>query len=823
MAPARFEYATISWSSVDALTSPDLWTQWALNAEFRALPPTQEMRHRYLNYSRNHAVLVRPTSPQDGQLLFKFEWDKVKLSLRVTSAMSGEFVCTALDAFVGLCDRMQEEADRMRLGCCQVLCIVNKKHLDPELRKQTLEHIFGHATLELEQIAEGAIGTTYITDEDITDEAEEPSSEEACQRTEAERQRSLAWRKETAKASKSIANLNSCYVSLKGVMDKSAKNANVLSVEMKKDLQEAEGKIRTLKLSATAIIGTDEAARAQSDPPALGEASAIQDTVKAAQMLLKDARKVFAEKAAEAKALKEPKPKKASKPKGFMTNDSSMDSTAKLLELYGPEEQQMTRGPGRNKRRLPLLDERKFRRAVSVRGASERAAAEIWNIIQSDEKQISRGRAERLVAAELKPWIDAMQDEPFLRHDGSTVALPVVDLKPCLQHLCQKSVDFRHAIEKALEKGPLTPIIFCDEAQAGNVLGVNKSRKANLYYISWLELGHLIKNANCWIPLATVQSYCLAQLQGGHSSIMIKILDKVLTEENETGFALSGGAVFKRRAQAFFIGDLEAVRSIYSFKGIIGDAMHLYFVNGICSWEIALFLQIVFDHTPLKLSALQDVVLAGNWVSAKSTGRTRTYLKNLFHERLYGDGLFKGQRHQTTALLPLLFYFTLTAIEPSGLVPARYVAFFRTLCGIASFLRQLKFGGVLINEKSMARLDELQRRHHDMFAVYDVDHKPKHHMRLHLPAQLLRTGCFVDCEPVEDKHRLYKSGVADRQDSLAQNHSAFSRSVLPRLLQDTLLQLNKHGVPHWQLVGHIEEASLEDKLYFVTTELQTSK
>ena len=146
-----------------------------------------------------------------------------------------------------------------------------------------------------------------------------------------------------------------------------------------------------------------------------------------------------------------------------MTNDSSMDSTAKLLELYGPEEQQMTRGPGRNKRRLPLLDERKFRRAVSVRGASERAAAEIWNIIQSDEKQISRGRAERLVAAELKPWIDAMQDEPFLRHDGSTVALPVVDLKPCLQHLCQKSVDFRHAIEKALEKGPLTPIIFCDE------------------------------------------------------------------------------------------------------------------------------------------------------------------------------------------------------------------------------------------------------------------------------------------------------------------------------------------------------------------------
>ena len=68
---------------------------------------------------------------------------------------------------------MQEEADRMRLGCCQVLCIVNKKHLDPELRKQTLEHIFGHAALELEQIA---------TSDEVDDTTGTSKSPGSCQR-----------------------------------------------------------------------------------------------------------------------------------------------------------------------------------------------------------------------------------------------------------------------------------------------------------------------------------------------------------------------------------------------------------------------------------------------------------------------------------------------------------------------------------------------------------------------------------------------------------------------------------------------------------------
>ena len=570
--------------------------------------------------------------------------------------------------------------------------------------------------------------------------------------------------------------------------------------------------------------------------------------------------------------------------------------------------------PGR-KRTWSAQEEGTFRRAASVRGSSERAVVEIWNIIHPPSKKISHAQAARLVAQDLKPWTDCMTAETFLRNDGSAETIPIVDLKKCLEHLCAHSLEYRLAIEEALQNGgTLTPIIFADEATSGNVLSADKARKATLWYITWLEARHRVQNAHAWLTMALVQSHCLAELKGGGSAVMVRLLRRLLTKDNARGFALPGGSYFKQRTKAFFIGDLEGLRGIYSFKGsagmrpcvlclncvksgsevpnfdgyfrdlsasdgfisasdqdifqmcdrlchcttkselenlekcsglsmneatllwqpveraqmppsmIILDCMHLYFVNGVASWEIALFLQSVFAHTTLTLDTLQSAVLSGEWVGgSKSMNRTRTYLKNLFEKRLYSDGLFKGQRHQTSALLPLLLYFTLTVLEPSGQLPSPYIASFKALCAITSWIRRIKFGHGKITAESMAHLDQLQRKHHEMFRVYKVDYKPKHHMRLHIPAQLLKCGVFVDCEAGEDKHRAYKSGVADRQRSLAQNHSAFAWSVLPRLLQTTLVGINKYGLPTWELLRPIRDADMQDKIQLVSLELPTSK
>ena len=581
----------------------------------------------------------------------------------------------------------------------------------------------------------------------------------------------------------------------------------------------------------------------------------------------------------------------------------------------GPRDGEASSSRHGRKRTWSAEDEQTFRRAASVRGASERAAAEIWNIIQPASKQLSHSKAAGLVDEDLKPWRDCMTAETFLRNDGSTQEIPLVDLKTCLQHLCAQSLDYRFAMTDALQSGGhLTPIVFADEATAGNVLSADKARKACLWYITWLEMMHRVQNAHAWITVAMVQSGCLAELKGGGSAVMVRLVQKLLTEDNARGFALPGGSFFKQRTKAFFIGDLEALRSMYSFKGsagmrpcvlclncvksgsdvpnvdgyfrdlsasdgfisatdqdifqmcdrlclcttkneletlekcsgltmneasllwqpveraqmppsmIILDAMHLYFVNGVASWEIALYLQSVFAHTSLTLAALQSAVLSGEWVGgAKSMHRTKTYLKNLFEKRLYSDGLFKGQRHQTSALLPLLLYFTVTVLEPDGQTPSGYIASFKALNAITSQIRSIKFGQGEITEKSMQHLDRLQKKHHELFQVYQVDYKPKHHMRLHLPAQLLKCGVFVDCESVEDKHRVYKTGVANRQCSMVQNHSGFAWSVLPRLLQTTLVGLNKYGLPAWELLRPIGNADMDDKIRLCSVDLVTSK
>ena len=140
------------------------------------------------------------------------------------------------------------------------------------------------------------------------------------------------------------------------------------------------------------------------------------------------------------------------------------------------------------KRALGEKDDEKLKRALNVRGASERAVGEIWNIIQPEEKQISRGSLLRAQDENLSQWRAAMTDVAFKTEDGSEQTLPIVDLKICLDIFCSKSDAFRHVLTQALEtNGRLTPLLFCDEATAGNILSVDKLKKSCLFYMSWME------------------------------------------------------------------------------------------------------------------------------------------------------------------------------------------------------------------------------------------------------------------------------------------------------------------------------------------------
>lgn len=567
------------------------------------------------------------------------------------------------------------------------------------------------------------------------------------------------------------------------------------------------------------------------------------------------------------------------------------------------------------KKRLCESDEDNLRKAVRVRGASERAVYEIWNIAQEGtDRTVARGTFQQTVQRGLEPWTSAMHHVKFACADGPDIELPIINLQLCLTKFCSESADFQRALTRALNCSPtLTPILYADEATAGNVLAVNKKRKANLYYMSWVELWHFLKNQSAWLPVTVVQSTALSQIVGGASKVMVEILKLIVSPQNEEGFALSDNLFFKRRTQAWCLGNYDALRSLLSLKGSAGirpcvycinvvpcrsdltqyddwlrdlaastgfcratdaqifaaadqmtnavtkkelaiqekasgityspssllwdsgqrskmppckmayDWMHTYLHNGICSLEIFLFLNMVYQYTNITRSLLQEAVVSCAWQCVGSSGHKQTYIKNLFEEKMFEEK-FKGQANETSAILPILRYVVDTMLAPSRSIPSKYIDSFLALCDIVSFVRTLQQGLSAVTQRDADYMQKMQRKHHNLFVLaYGKSHlKPKHHHRFHLPAQWKAMGLVLSCEAVEFRHQIFKSGVADRQRKLVNEHSLFSKSILPRLLQTALRMVQETGLHFWQLLPPIRTASIDDHIAFTTNDLKTS-
>ncbi|CAK9073467.1 unnamed protein product [Durusdinium trenchii] len=258
---------------------------------------------------------------------------------------------------------------------------------------------------------------------------------------------------------------------------------------------------------------------------------------------------------------------------------------------------------------------------------------------------------------------------------------------------------------------------------------------------------------------------------------------------------------------------------------ILFDFMHCYLCNGVASWEVGLLMEKICTGTDITREVLGIAAKEAGWRGTAASGKNRpSYLPALWHERLFGDSLYKGQAHQTAAIVPLLRYYLEEVFRPSTQLPTEVVSSFSRLANCVAFIRYLNNRMEKISEREAKHLDELQRQHQQAFVqAYPDSIKPKHHIRFHLPEQYLKTGIFLSCECLESKHKQYKSGVAQNQRSTCKDFAQFSSSVLQRLLQKNLKLLQDKGLPFWQLMPPIHDASLDDKLAFVTLNLTTSE
>lgn len=161
-------------------------------------------------------------------------------------------------------------------------------------------------------------------------------------------------------------------------------------------------------------------------------------------------------------------------------------------------------GKGKRKKEVDEHHE-EISKALSVKGASDRAVWQLWNIFKPEEQSMSRGTFLRNVDLHLGAWKEVTRPVAFKRHDGSQLVLPIVELEPCLQKLRRESAALTAAFRRALGRNPiLTPLVYADECTPGNALSVTKSRKACLFYLSWREMWHGLKNPNCWVPVAAI-------------------------------------------------------------------------------------------------------------------------------------------------------------------------------------------------------------------------------------------------------------------------------------------------------------------------------
>ena len=538
---------------------------------------------------------------------------------------------------------------------------------------------------------------------------------------------------------------------------------------------------------------------------------------------------------------------------------------------------------------------------------SDRAVHQIWNICNEDTGQLSRGSFLKKVENILAPWqLECSTQEDFECVDGSSVRLPIMLLQPFLDKICKESCGFARTLRTALDSSPtLTPLVYADECTAGNVVGVDQARKCSLIYVSWVEFWHHLKHPNAWLPFAAVQANCLKEVNGGLSAVVVAVLKHLLAPNHCTGFTITchdfPPLMFKQKPRAFYLGDNDSIRAIYSLKGssgmrpcvhcknvlmkgsnliqfddlfveissstgfqsatdneifaaadalltirgqtalrrkemvaglrfdrasllwtptrtsmppshIVTDPMHSYLCNGVASWEVSDFLQAVFANTPVTLLHIQQAVTQGNWRASKTSNRTAGYLRRLFDSRLFGEALYKGQAHQTAAIVPLLHFYASTIIQPTNRLPEPILQSFLALSDILQCIRKMQHSVRRLSQEDANELAHLQRKHHQLYCLaFGADSvKPKHHHRFHIPENIQRTGCFLSCEALEQKHQLYKADIGHNQRSSVADYAAFSSQVLRRICHASLTNLVNTGLPFWELLPPITAASLDD-------------
>ena len=222
------------------------------------------------------------------------------------------------------------------------------------------------------------------------------------------------------------------------------------------------------------------------------------------------------------------------------------------------------------KRKLDWLDSplNQFQTLRQVRGLSQAECREIAQLLREDDK------GKRTATREVNkfPWAASLLKT--LHHpDYAELRVYSNDLCDLIRRKMETCPLFALLFTQAVKKhaGKLTLIFFADEAQPGNVLGARQARKANLVYVSFLELQVLHKET-LWLPICVILAKEINAMKCTYSDYTRLLLEDIRSSTAD-GFPVE---LIDKEAWMVFIdrllvlGDHEGLRSLSGCKGAAG-------------------------------------------------------------------------------------------------------------------------------------------------------------------------------------------------------------------------------------------------------------
>lgn len=180
--------------------------------------------------------------------------------------------------------------------------------------------------------------------------------------------------------------------------------------------------------------------------------------------------------------------------------------------------------------------------------------------------------------------------------NGSTIQIPCANFLSLLDACYRDESSMIGLLNDTANKhnpSATTPwhlIAYNDEVVAGNPLGSDTTRKMQLVYFSFAEVGPIqLSKEESWICCLAIRSSLIADVCGGMSQVMSALLKMVL--HNEKCYVQDSGIVLKNSTSelkiffklGYFLQDGLAQKTIWSLKGDSGTRFCLYCQNLVTS------------------------------------------------------------------------------------------------------------------------------------------------------------------------------------------------------------------------------------------------